>query len=446
MYKKLIAVVLMLALTACMVVTVTYAWLTVSKNPAVNGIQVTIGGGKTILLAPDVTQTLADGTVVHYPGTFSDKLVFSRYEAYNYLGDLGGLMPVSTADGLTWMSPTYYTASDEAVQKGLAFAGQIKPFSAFAVDSTLANANLTRDEISTAGCSYVYLDFWIVSPGSGYQIRVARGEEEGGSFLIDLPYPIVGSGTVSGYTLMETDSSAGASLRIGFLVNQDVVTDGSMLEYQRSPGFSGVYTHLLGVYPEKNQPSDMGSSRFTIYEPNGTLHSAASGVENGSYVVTQPLKWEFGGVNPADISSILAVQQSSTWKLAADGNGLQLEAAFQTALAGKDAPGTEEAFSLFYRNALQGQVAHYVSKGQFFTSTKNLYSYASLNGNGIVPKDTIDSILAVSGATDDVYITELERNVPQRIRMFIWIEGQDVDCTADAALSNFTISLELAGS
>ena len=54
--------------------------------------------------------------------------------------------------------------------------------------------------------------------------------------------------------------------------------------------------------------------------------------------------------------------------------------------------------------------------------------------------------LKTAGATDDVYIIELERNVPQRIRMFIWLEGQDVDCTNVTELSSLMLYLELAGS
>ena len=50
------------------------------------------------------------------------------------------------------------------------------------------------------------------------------------------------------------------------------------------------------------------------------------------------------------------------------------------------------------------------------------------------------------GATDDVYITQLEGSVPQRVRMFVWLEGQDVDCINAAATSGFAISIELAAS
>lgn len=445
-YKKIFFAVLMLLMAISMVVTVSYAWLTISGSPTVNGIQVSIGGGRTILLAPDVSQTLADGSVIHYPGAFSDKLVFSHYEVYDYLSDLGGLLPVSTADGIHWMTPTYYSSSDEEVLGGYAFVGQQKPISDFAVDTVLANANLSKNEIATASGNYLYLDFWIVSPGSEYQIRVTRGEEEDGSFLIELPDPVASPDAFSGFTLADPNGGAGASVRIGFLVNQEVVQDSSMLEYQRSPFFSNQYTHLMGIYPEKNQSLSTSDNRFTIYEPNGTLHTGTSGVENGSYIITNPLKWENGMVDLADVSSILTVQKESTWIPVEDGSDILLERVFQTALTGKNVLSDKAAFSIFYRDYLQGQVAHYLSKGNFVTSTASLYEYAASTGSSIIRPDIIDAMLGTSGTTEDVYITKLERNVPQRIRLFIWIEGQDVDCSLDAALSNFALSLELAGS
>ena len=53
--------------------------------------------------------------------------------------------------------------------------------------------------------------------------------------------------------------------------------------------------------------------------------------------------------------------------------------------------------------------------------------------------------LRQSGATEDVVIIELEQNVPQRIRMFIWLEGQDIDCPASANSARFAVNIELAG-
>ena len=50
-----------------------------------------------------------------------------------------------------------------------------------------------------------------------------------------------------------------------------------------------------------------------------------------------------------------------------------------------------------------------------------------------------------AGATIDAVIVSLKKNVPQRIRMFVWLEGQDIDCTNEAALKTLLLNLELAG-
>ena len=50
-----------------------------------------------------------------------------------------------------------------------------------------------------------------------------------------------------------------------------------------------------------------------------------------------------------------------------------------------------------------------------------------------------------AGATEDAVIVRLERNVPQRIRVFIWLEGQDADCTGATENLRFAVNLQLAG-
>ena len=53
--------------------------------------------------------------------------------------------------------------------------------------------------------------------------------------------------------------------------------------------------------------------------------------------------------------------------------------------------------------------------------------------------------LGEAGATKDVDIVYLERNVPQRIRMYVYLEGQDVDCVSSNEITNLIVHLELAG-
>ena len=93
----------------------------------------------------------------------------------------------------------------------------------------------------------------------------------------------------------------------------------------------------------------------------------------------------------------------------------------------------------FYHSYLQGQYTAYVQKGSFIKKTADLYKFSDAVTSGELAS------LEQAGATDDVYIISLERYVPQRIRMFIWLEGQDVDCVNSAAASAFCVNIELAG-
>ncbi len=81
--------------------------------------------------------------------------------------------------------------------------------------------------------------------------------------------------------------------------------------------------------------------------------------------------------------------------------------------------------------------------GDFFRTTQTLVTNAG--ASGYLSPDGVANLLR-AGATDDVYIAQLAKNKPQRIRMFIWLEGQDVDCVASGAEgADFALTLELAG-
>lgn len=437
-YMKLIAISLTLVLAVSMVVLTSYAWFVLSGNPEVTGIQVSIGGSNTILIAPDMVLE-ADGQVYHYPGRFSDKLQFAHHESYAYLKTLGGLTPVSTADGIHWYLPAYYDYSDEEVRQGKAFSGQLKDVSDFWLDQDLSHGNLPaeEEELIQKG-SYIYLDFWVVSPAADYTLRVSMGDEKGGSFLMDLMQPVQ---TDSGYTLANDAANGAGAVRIGFLANDSKVTDDTMLYYQNSDYYQQQYTSLRGFYMEPHVGSMVNdANRFTIYEPNGDLHPNGM-AENGSYVITEPL----GSVNqvatPVSVQENLTVQLSSGWKPAQTGNETMIEQIFQAAVRGMDTQNMDLAqiSSDFYDRYLQGQLSAYVDKGSFVKRTADLYAYSQI----LLPEQLKQ--LDTAGATDDVYIIKLEKNIPQRIRLFVWLEGQDVDCVNEISASSFLLSLELAG-
>ena len=442
---KLISVALALILSVSVVVASSYAWLVLSANPVATGIQVAIGGGNTVLIAPNVTEVAEDGTVYHYPGYFSDKMNFGQQSAYDYLSQIGNLNPVSTVNGIDWILPVYYSGTDPEVQQGTIPSGTLKDVSEFLVDSELAYANLPADQKDMIHEGhYIYLDFWVVSPGNDYKLRVSTGVDEldGGSFVIDLLEPAAEE-SGDGYTLQAQEGSAASTVRVGFLANDLLLIDDTMLMYQNSKYFDERFSSLKGMYQEPDSGTVyLDANRFTIYEPNGDYHPTGSALD-GTYVETKPLALIQGQILEQSTRSNLTVQKKSTWASAENNAATAIEQRFQTALYAQtweDAT-VEEIADLFYGTYLQGQISPYVQKGGFIQHTGNLYTSLTTY-NGAVPAEVLanDNV----GATDDVYIIELERNVPQRIRMFIWLEGQDVDCVDSVSSSRFAVNIELA--
>ncbi|MBR6682078.1 MAG: hypothetical protein IKL40_03740 [Clostridia bacterium] len=430
--RKLLAAILTLILSVVMVVAMTYAWTTLSTAPVAEGIQITIGGGNTILIAPDYSTTV-DGQTYHYPGPFSDKMFFSRFPEYNYLSELDSLLPVSTADGVNWFMPAYYDILDPEVINGDAKVGDIKPYSEFYCDSNLSYANL-KDSEDLKG-HYIYLDFWVVSPGSDYTLRVSQGDENGGSFVVELPEIKEENGD---YALGKTTGKISSSTRLGFLANTVNVTDNAMLYYQNSPAFNDNYSRLRGTYSNAGDEYFPIDNRFLIYEPNGTLH--VNEEDNGKYFLTRPIGYQDGVATAIDIRDRLSVQLANVWK--SQGESITIDQIFKTAIAGKDVNSVDDAKSIFEKY-LQHQYNPYVVKGDFVQKTKSLYGLAA--DDNCVDTDELEG-LNLSGAGEDTCIVELEKNVPQKIRMFVWIEGQDIDYTSAFDNVDFAISIELAGS
>lgn len=437
-YVKLTAMALVLLLAITVVVSASYAWFVLSDSPEVNGIQVSISGGNTILIAADLTHVGDDGVIYHYPDAFSGSLNFAQHKSYQYLQNVAGLTPISTADGINWFSSTYYGPDDPEVKAGQAVIGQLRPVKDFYRDEFLEFANMDTEDVQTLKQGhYIYMDFWVVSPGSDYKLRISTNDD-GGSFVIDMLQPGQKEDG-SGYTLTGSVSSAAASVRLGFLANANQVTDNTMLYYQKSHAYKSQYTTLRGVYQEPNGPKVYAQpSYFTIYEPNGDAHPTGK-ADDGSYVATYPIGLVNGVPTEVPVLDRTTVQLTSQWRTAENGIGTAIEQRFQAALLGMDTEGMDAAQigKAFYHQYLQGQVAPYVQPGGFIQNTSDLDGFVSAEDLAKLP---------TAGATDDVYIIELERNVPQRIRMFVWLEGQDVDWDVSAAADSFALNIEFAGS
>lgn len=454
---KLTALALMVIMSLTVAVTSTYAWLTMSSSPVLEGLRVTVGGDNTIKVAADISAKTEDGTTVHYPAAFTEHLNLSLYSQYEYLVKLAGLSPVSTADGVNWFLPTYYKSSDLEVQNGNAAAGTIRPVQDFERDTALQHANLTELADSRAG-HYAYFDLWVMSPSGDCDLRVATGtdpDDDSGSYVIALPD--LSKGADGSFALNENASSVAASARVGFLVNTTPLSGESgttalLSAISENSNTGGSYNSLRGVYAEKGSSTQNfhGSESFVIYEPNADCHPGST--SDGGYIATYPVGADENGKGKEQsVFTNLTVQKQSTWKTDGTGKSLlagQLEAAlfqFKTQLSEEkmNALTAEQAAELFYAKYLQGQYSFLVQKGHFFPNSAALSTGIDPNTRSIAGAEL--GTYKTAGATEDAVIVRLERNVPQRIRVFIWLEGQDADCTGAAENLRFAVNLQLAG-
>lgn len=424
--NKLLASVALMVISLTLMVSVTFAWFTLSDSPAVTGIKISIGGDNTILIANDKIVEDANGNKVSVPGYFSKNADLEVAE-----GTL--LSPVSTADGVNWFIPTV-TESGEM---------DVSDLNKFTLDKEFTYAN-------TEDGGYAYVDFWIVSPMDSTFLRISSGDQSGeeiGSYVIELPQSVKDKSKPSGFTLNEVNDALASSVRVGFLVDDATITDSNVMNtYMSSHAFREEMKALKGNY-NVNSEYD-----FLIYEPNGLSHPQkgvstvltpdglkTANPQEGEYWITHPIG--LGDENNPEFANIpdkLIVQTENLWKKNRDTNSIILEDMYQAYLNQRSAI----SLSDFYENYLHENYLQYVVPGRFFESTWDLY----LNGDLTKTDSEQLSVMTQTNAVSESYITILEKNVPQKIRMFVWIEGQDVDCSYYAASQTISLRLEFAGS
>lgn len=415
---KILASALLIVLSLSMLVMVTFAWYVMSTAPEVSGMQIQIGSD-TIRVAPDCQ----DASGQHYPGAFQGVL---ETDTNAIPENFWGLIPVSTADGKHWFSATYESLENGGDQK-----------EEYLEDTTLSSANLTARPKS--GGNYLYLDFWVVAP-KDYDLRVStatQGSGQSGSYV--KAFPQVKMDAAGKYSLDETQRQAESSLRIGFLVNEDAVSGES---YKNRTNYDSAYKILKGEYQKPGEALPTSQTSFTIYEPNCDWHADTQ--FSGQYKETQPLALVNGKPQPVTLETYngtkLAAQTSATWTRTDDGTQTKLAQALQTAMleaqtTERSVTNGQSAGEYLLNQHLKSQLSGYITSGQFVKSTSDLQDGVRLD------KENIDKF----GAADDAVIVSLKKNVPQRIRMFVWLEGQDIDCTNEAALKTLLLNLELAG-
>ena len=145
-------------------------------------------------------------------------------------------------------------------------------------------------------------------------------------------------------------------------------------------------------------------------------------------------------------ASRLLVQKSSTWKTSDSTNASSSDGTTggDTASTGGTATVTGKNFD----STMLGSMGSFVN-------TDWLYNKLNLPTSLTVGDDKnsnytghITNISDNTTATDlrsSVSLTTLKKDKPQKIRLYFWLEGQDVDCWNDIADTDFLVNLEFVG-
>ena len=193
-----------------------------------------------------------------------------------------------------------------------------------------------------------------------------------------------------------TAKEAESCVRVGFLIDPDE----SSATYE---------TKFIIYEPNADQRSGTGKAEGGTYVHGYTFDSAT--YLDGNYIVTKPIGVEADG-KTGKVTSLapgqLIIQKTSDWNEEAANEALQ---------AGKRLSSNEV-------NTL----------GRFVSPQEIYGKNASVVSTGTVTETIASNV-----------ILTLKQDDPVKIRMFIWLEGQDVDCWNDISAGSFIVNLELAG-
>lgn len=393
--SSLLAASISLLVALLMLSGASFAWFTLSSHPAISSLQVSVSTNKTLLVGTSAT------------GEFGQLLnlgsQLSRYVE---------LKPVSTTDGINWFLPTYE------------MLGPLKHPSQFILDDNLNHANALKIDRSgnpleglalkdaRAKGYYVYAEFWLKTEEPACNVRLSvPGTQSLDNW--EIKQGTYGSYALSSYTrsneegVVLLDQQAQTALRVGFLVDPDNPGQRSFVIYEPN----------ADQRSSMDKPFSENELTASQYVLDYNLHEDLANYQEGYYIPTFPVGLSadgLGEVTTPDYSRLI-IQKKSSWDLDA----------LEAVLAGQQRlPGSNEVAVMGRFIANNALVA-----GQVVPQT----GMAKLNGG-------VNETIA-----GQPVILRLEQETPRKVRLFFWIEGQDVDCWNDIAAGSIVISLELAG-
>ncbi len=401
--QKLLITGICLLLSVVLLVGASFAWFTVSTSPEISGMQVRLFTDQALLVSADGKE-------------YSQYIDLS--EQFKYYAPL---KPISTINGRDWFIASY---KDD---------GSLDELSAFRRDSNLENANvmvysktgegenavytpLTGDEYTKANEKgyYVWCEFWLKTElDEGCQVTLSAPDRDKGNIEDwEKEQNVYGSYVLANYGVNEEtqeaymDTNAQNAMRVGFLTGEANAERFVIYEPNADKRSS------ISQKPDSKEGSyiiDFALEENTDYTETGDEPKYLNYQDN-QYIPTKPIGSSNGTISAMQIQSEnLIIQKAGSWN----------DEELQNAINEGESPNS-------------GDVAEF---GRFVR-------YSNTLNNGSVttfPENDTGTDLAST-----TMVVDLEKDTPQKVTMFIWIEGQDADCWNDIASGSFVVNLEFA--
>lgn len=392
---KIIMSITGILLAVTMIASASYAWLTISVTPEIQRITITVTpNGKEVPF--ELSIDYDDVKYVEEDATWMTELHLDVEMAdYN-------LRPISTVDGKHWYLPKF--SAD----------GNVIDFREVPLDK-VANKTKTQEAETAAENYLVYADVYVRTRNRDKNQdmilsnpvlkNISAGENHFGNYVLWEPEWVDGK---------LVDNDAMASVRIGFQYT-DLNADGTEKSGQpdnfyifepnadmRSTDFGQYLKDTVNI---ANGVEEMTDQIYVKKNASDTQHQvgqyAANFANNKQYYATWAPKYVSAGscelVNVASVlGQRLVVQETSSWM-----DGLQ------------------ENQTITSRSIKHIGTLHHAGAGDSFTNIPDTSSREEL--------------------------TTVEYGTIQKMRIFIWIEGQDIDCWNQVAGGNIYANFEVMG-
>ncbi len=423
-----------------------YAWFTLSTNPEIKGMEFSVASDEGLWISKDGQEF------------FKHVDISSEMAA-----GMNVLRPVSTIDGLHWYVCDYNVSTGNIVEDQ------------FFLKEWCTSE--THDEEEHTHCDnggfYAYTDVWVKTNKDTANVRLAipnldeRYEEETTSGCFVLSYDVA-EDEDGNQSIKIMQKGPETCARVGMMVFDPTTEENPVVVDKTEDPLSKAEDLGLSSGNESNP-------KFFIYEPNADMRSqldkqsdryltdiyvsklnikdftSAGGQafryseSDGKYLQTYPIKHKAALEENEAVTDERGTLESAAPAMFPAGN-LIVQRAATWNLETIEEDGINSAPIDLMNTLMQNR---YINRGRFVT-TENIQNALYMNKTAMsdITKNNDFSPVLLDGnnagsATSHV-LFDLKKGEVRQIRLYFWIEGQDVDCWNDVAGMNFLARIEFA--